>query len=297
MQSLNRIHLNGLRAVECVGRLGGLKPAADWLGVTSGAVSQQVQKVEQQLGRPLFFRHHFGMVPTPLGREVLIHLTAGFSELAIAVDQASALTQHALVVSVAPVFASKWLVWRLKSFNDAHPDVRVRVDATTTIVDPNGSDVDLCIRVFKGRPTGTRVSKLLDQRIFPVCSPRIAENIKTPTDIRSIPVIRDSLSRFGWELWLEKLGLSENDLTNGPTFSDAALCLDATIAGQGIFLAWETLANDAMARGQVVAPFDGRIATGTSYWLLEKDQSAKAGDVAKFTDWLRQELGQYFELG
>jgi len=296
MQSLNRVHLSGLRAVECVGRLGGLKAAADWLGVTPGAVSQQVQKVEQQLGRSLFLRQHNGMIPTPLGRDVLVHLTAGFSELARAVDRASAVTPNALVVSVAPVFASKWLVWRLKSFNDAHPDVRVRVDATTTIVDPNTSDVDLCIRVFKGRPAGRQVSKLLDQRIFPVCSPAVAEKINKPMDIRKIPVIRDSLSRFGWELWLEKLGLAESDLTDGPSFSDAALCLDAAIAGQGIFLAWETLANDAIARGQVVAPFEGRIATGTSYWLLEKDHSAKARGVAKFADWLRSELGKYFVL-
>jgi LysR family transcriptional regulator, glycine cleavage system transcriptional activator len=296
MRVLNRLHLNGLRAVEAVGRLGGLKAAADELGVTPGAVSQQIQKVESQLGRPLFARGARGLVPTSLGAEVMVHLSAGFSELARGVERGLERGPKALVVSVAPVFASKWLVWRLKAFNDTHPDLRVRMDATTTIIDPNTSDVDLCIRVFFGTPPGRNVSKLLEQRIFPVCSPAIAETIRTPKDLRGVPVIRDSLSRFGWDLWLDRLGLAESDLTDGPSFSDAALCLDAAIAGQGIFLAWETLANDAMARGQVIAPFDGRLKTGAAYWLVAKEHSDKAGDVAKFSDWLRAELGRYFEM-
>lgn len=297
MKKLNRLHLNGLRAVEAVGRLGSLRAAAEEMGVTIGAVSQQVQKTEQFVGRALFVRHAKGLEPTPFGAEVLVHLAAGFSELARAAERALAPAQKALVVSVAPVFASKWLVWRLKAFNDAWPDIRVRVDATTTIVDPNQSDVDLCIRVLRGRPPGKAVSKLLDQRVFPVCSPAIAAGIRTPEDIRRIPVIRDSLSRFGWELWLERLALGEGDLLEGPAFSDAALCLDAAIAGQGIFLAWETLANDAMERGQVVAPFEGRLATGASYWLVAEDVSAKAREVARFSDWLRAELGKSFILG
>ena len=46
MKNLNRVHLNGLRALEAVGRLGSLQAAAEELGVTVGAVSQQVIKAE-----------------------------------------------------------------------------------------------------------------------------------------------------------------------------------------------------------------------------------------------------------
>lgn len=296
MQQLNRVHLGGLRAVEAVGRLGSLKAAAVELGVTLGAVSQQVQKVEQQLGRELFVRNPKGMTPNPLGEEILAHLSNGMHELSLAITKATSPQHNSLVVSVAPVFAAKWLVWRLKKFNDAHPEIKVRMDATTTIVDPNLSDVDVCIRVFKGRPQGLRVSRLLDQRIFPVCSPAIGRTIGCAKDIRRVPVIRDGPSRFSWDIWLEKLGLKEADLRDGPTFSDASLCLDAAIAGQGIFLAWETLAYDALERGRVVAPFEGRLATGMSYWFIEKDNSPKVGETRQFETWLREELGRYFEM-
>ena len=66
MKNLNRIHLNGLRAIEAVGRLGTLRRAADEMGVTPGAVSQQIQKTEQLLGRVLFERLPKGLTPTDI---------------------------------------------------------------------------------------------------------------------------------------------------------------------------------------------------------------------------------------
>ena len=60
MRNLNRFHLNGLRALEAAGRLGSLRAAAEELGVTVGAVSQQVLKAEEQFGRPVFERHSKG---------------------------------------------------------------------------------------------------------------------------------------------------------------------------------------------------------------------------------------------
>lgn len=294
MKTLNLVHLNGLRAVEAVGRLGSLKAAAQELGVTLGAVSQQVQKAESQLGRDLFVRSARGLEPNPLGREVIAHLTAGMRELSIAVTTAAAPRHNVLNVSVAPVLAAKWMVWRLSRFNEQHPHIRIRVDATTTLVDPNTSDIDVCIRVFTGPPPGLKASKLIEQRVFPVCSPALAARIKTIGDIVSIPIIRDAGGSFPWEFWLARHGLTERDLMDGPSFSDGSLCLDAAIAGQGIFLAWETLANDALERGQVVAPLTGRLETGTSYWFVEKDTPVKPRETRAFEAWLRTELGQSF---
>ncbi|WP_394688276.1 LysR substrate-binding domain-containing protein [Hoeflea sp.] len=296
MKNLNSVPLNGLRAVEAVGRLGGLGAAAAELGVTPGAVSQQIQKVEQQLGTELFIRHPKGLAVNCVGELVLPHLTAGMAELSMALAKASEPDSSVLVVSVAPVFASKWLVWRLKKFYDAHPLIRIRVDATIALVDPNTSDVDVCIRVGNGPWPGQRLSKLLDQRVFPVCSPAIAEALKQPGAIRTVPVIRDAGARFDWDLWLKPFGLTAADLCEGPTFSDASLCLDAAIAGQGVFLAWETLANDALAAGQVVAPFEGRVSTGASYWFITRNHSFKTKETAEFERWLRAEMALSFDM-
>lgn len=290
MRNLRQVHLKGLRAVEAVGRLGSLRAAADELGVTVGAVSQQVLKTEEQIGRTLFERGPKGLRPTTLGEEIVRRLTAGFAELSAAIALADRRRDDVLTVSVAPVLAGKWLVWRLHRFAEAHPEVRVRLDASLDLVDPNATDVDVCIRVGRGDWPGVRAEKLFDQRVFPVCSPALAQALRTPADLGMVPVIRDPHAMFSWDIWLRPNGLDESVLGDGPTFSDAGLGLDAAIAGHGILLAWETLAVDALAMGRVVAPFPGRYETGIAYWFVEPLHTPRTPPIRAFRTWLKAEF-------
>lgn len=290
MRNLNRIPLNGLRAVEAAGRLGSLRAAADELGVTVGAVSQQVQKTERQLGRPLFDRLPKGLSPTPLGEDVLRRLTAGIAELSAAVALAGGTNDDVLTVSAAPVFAGKWLVWRLNGFSQEHPGVRIRIDATPALVDPTFSDVDVCVRVGRGGWPGVEAEKLADHRVFPVCSPDVAAQLRVPADLAAVPIIRDPDALFDWNAWLGPNGLDADMLGDGPVFSDASICLDAAIAGQGVFLAWDTLANDAIRMGRVVAPFPGRYRTGIAYWFVTGRAGGRSPHVRAFRAWLKKEL-------
>ncbi len=290
MRNLNRTSLGGLRAIEAAGRLGSLRAAADEIGVTVGAVSQQIQKTEHQLGRTMFERRPKGLELTPHGEEVVRHLTNGMSELSAAVALAGRGQEDTLTVSVAPVFAGKWLVWRLNDFHESHPDIRIRVDATVSLVDPDTSDVDVCIRVGKGPWPGVDAGKLIEHRVFPVCSPVLAERLNAPRDLSHVPIIRDAGEMFGWSTWLGPNGLDEGVLGDGPTFSDGSLCLDAAVAGQGVFLAWETLAVDALKMGRLVAPFPDRYPTGLSYWFVVGRRTSKSRAVRDFENWLRDQL-------
>lgn len=289
MDHLQRIHLNGLRALEAAGRLGSLQRAADELGVSVGAVSQQVIKTERQLGRTVFERTPRGLAATPFGSQLLGRLTAGFREL----DQAVALAQRSdamLTISVAPVFASKWLVPRLSGFSRVHPETRVRLDASVALVDPDASDIDLAIRVGTGDWPHGKSEFLLPQEVFPVCSPELAGQLQRPQDILSLPVVRDENSSLSWDLWLKPFGLSEQDLRPADTFTDASLCLDAAIAGQGVMLAWQTLAHDALASGLLVAPFRERVKSGYGYWLVTPANRREPRKVMEFKRWLRVEI-------
>lgn len=290
MKNLNRTSLGGLRAIEAAGRLGSLRAAADEIGVTIGAVSQQIQKTEQQLGRTLFERRPKGLTLTAHGEAVMRHLTTGMSELSAAVALAERRAEDTLTVSVAPVFAGKWLVWRLKDFHRRHPGIRIRVDATIALVDPNTTDVDVCIRVGKGPYPDVDAARLVDVRIFPVCSPSLAKRLRSPADLANVPIVVDGGRMFSWDVWLGPNGLDSSILEEGPTFSDGSLCLDAAVAGQGVFLAWETLAADAIRMGRVVAPFPGRYPTGHAYWFVTGRHRPKTRAVRAFETWLREQL-------
>ncbi|WP_426131641.1 LysR substrate-binding domain-containing protein [Pararhizobium sp. PWRC1-1] len=292
MKDLNSIHLNGLRAVEVAGRLGSLQAAAGELGVTIGAVSQQIIKTEKQLGRVLFERSPRGLVATPFGESFLPRLTAGFETLDQAVASAKRRDETILTISVAPVFAARWLVHRLDLFTEKHPDIRLRIDATTALVNLESAGVDIGIRVGAGDWPGVKAELLLAQEVFPVCSPAIAEKLKEPADILKIPAVIDGHSTLSWEMWLREVGLSGKQMVTRHIFNDASLCLDAAIAGQGVMLAWQTLAAYSLIEKRLVMPFPLRATTGFAHYFVTPPSRRETKTVTAFKQWVRDEIAQ-----
>ncbi|MCA1366576.1 LysR family transcriptional regulator [Bradyrhizobium sp. BRP14] len=290
MKELNTIHLNGLRAAEAVGRLGSLAAAADELGVTPGAISQQIAKTEAQLGRTLFERSPRGLVVTDSARPLMMRLSNAFAELAEAVAQVRRRDESVLTVSVAPVFAARWLVYRLNRFAERHPEIRLRIDATTRLANLETSDVDLAIRVGAGGWPGVRSELLLEQEVFPVCSPALAAGLRVPADILKLPAVIDEHAMFSWEVWLKAAGLSGAQMTVRHTFNDASLALDAAIAGQGVMIAWQTLAGYAVMKGSLVAPFGIRAKTGFAHYFVTSASRRESAAVIAFKQWVREEV-------
>ena len=290
MSQIQRHQLNALRAVEAAGRLGSLARAAEELGVTVGAVSQHLRKTELQVGQPLFTRSQKGLTPTPAGEKLVLGLTAGFREIEVALSSAAKRDEAILVVTVAPVLAYKWLVPRLSRFHALRPNIQIRIDASVTHANFDANEADVGIRVGKGGWSRVRAKRLVGQTIFPVCSPKVAAKLKTIDDLARASVIKDHGSRSLWEVWLTSLGSSDLPLGAGPTYSDSALCLDAAINGQGVMMAWHTLAHDALEEGKLVAPFEHRVDTGAAYWLVTSIRFPPSADVRAFSDWVEREL-------
>jgi LysR family glycine cleavage system transcriptional activator len=290
MRNLNSIPLSALRTIEAIGRTGTLASAANELGVTPGALSQRLAKAEAILGQPLFLRTSTGLKPTEACQQSMPRLTRAIADLSFFVQDISAKQDDTLTVTVAPIFASRWLIWRIQKFTSQNPNINVRVEPRVELVDMETSGIDIGIRVSEKASVGLGAIKLLEQRVFPVCSPDIAERIKTPTDLFSFPIIRENERFYGWKEWLSEQGLPMRDFKTGPTYGDATMCLDAAMTGQGVFMAWETLACDALERGQIASPFPLRAQTGASYWFATGRYSAQKPAVKKFQKWLQDEL-------
>lgn len=292
MRNLNRVHLNGLRALEAVGRLGSLQAAAEELGVTVGAVSQQIIKAEDQLGRAIFDRTARGLQHTAFGTPFLARLSAGFGQLSEAVATTQRRDDAILTISVAPIFASRWLIHRIDRFAAAHPDISLRIEASTTLVDLARSDVDLCIRVGPGTWPDVAAEFLVPQVVFPVCAPALAEGIRTPQDLSEQPAVVDGNDAFTWERWLALAGFAVPPPKARHVFSDASLCLDAALAGQGVLLAYPVLASWALKEGRLVAPFPIRVETGMGYYFVTAPGVPEPRKVSLFKRWLRAALAE-----
>ncbi len=290
MALLNRVHLNGLRAVETVARLGSLAAAATELNVSASAVSQQVKRTEKQLGQALFERTAAGLVPTEFGKTFTARLGAGFRELTQAVAMADEASACTLVVSVAPAFASKWLLPRLSRHFSRHPNVLLRIDASARIADLDHSDIDIAIRLGDGKWPEGDAELLLAQEVFPVCAPSIAAKLRTIEDLAQTCAITDERAMINWESWFEAAGVEPVTFQKGARFTDPMLCLESAIAGHGVMLAWQLLTADALADGRLVAPFGVRAQSGLGYWLVTSATKRESRKVLDFKAWIREEI-------
>ena len=198
--------------------------------------------------------------------------------------------QCTLVVSVAPAFASKWLLPRLSRHFDRHPNVLLRIDASGRVADLDHSDIDIGIRMGDGKWPGGRAELLLAQQVFPVCAPSIAAKLKSIQDLAQTCAITDERSMISWDSWFEAAGVEPVTFLKGARFTDPMLCLESAIAGHGVMLAWQLLTADALTDGRLVAPFGVRAESGLGYWMVTSVTKAESRKVRDFKAWIREEI-------
>lgn len=194
------------------------------------------------------------------------------------------------VISVAPAFASRWLVPRISRFFALHPEILLRIDASARLADLDRSDVDVAIRLGDGAWPGVNAELLLAQEIFPVCAPSLVGELDKVEDLTKVAVLTDSGSMISWERWFESAGATPVTPKRGASFTDPTLCLEAAIAGQGVMLAWQLLAADALAHGRLIAPFGARAASGLGYYLVTPASGTMSRKVNAFRRWLKEEI-------
>ena len=135
--------LNALRAFESASRHLNFSRTADELSVTPGAVSQQIRLLEEIIGGPLFTREARGLQLTELGRAATPLLREGFERL---MDASAILREPPLnrtvAISVAPSFASKWLMPRMDDPDSSSAGLSDNMGADTHEIEvevPNAS--------------------------------------------------------------------------------------------------------------------------------------------------------------
>ena len=191
------VHLNALRAFEASARHQSFAAAAAELNVTPAAVGQLVRTLEDWLGTPLFHRATSGrarLTPTEAAERALPDLRAGFDRLSLALErlkQGSA--SGVLTVTVSPAFAAKWLLPRLESFQAAWPDTDVRLDTSLKPVDFVAQRIDIGVRYGTGHWPGLKAEKLMEEEVYPVCSPAFAgaHRLRGPADLTRHTLIHD----------------------------------------------------------------------------------------------------------
>ena len=153
--------LASLRLFEAAGRHQSFKLAAEELHLTPGAVGHGIVALERWLGVTLFERRTNGVVLTEAGRDYLAFVSEALATIAVGTRRLpNARGLRRITISAAPTFALRWLVPRLPSFRERHPDVSLVIDTSPRQVGLPVDNVDLAIRMARapGRTWHRRVS-------------------------------------------------------------------------------------------------------------------------------------------
>ena len=283
--------LNGLKAFEAAARSESFTRAAEELNVTQGAVSHQVKALEDTLGLRLFHRERQRLILTEAGRDYLAVIRDALDQIAVGTERLLQRQESGnLTVSTSPDFAAKWLVNRLSRFSEKHPDVDLRVSATTHYVDFARDDVDIAIRHSDGNWPGLDVQRLYSERLFPVCSPKLVagrNRITKAADLLKFPLLRLEDAK-NWTRLLEAAGVKAT-VGPGPVLNRASMLIDAAIDGQGIALARTALAAWDLINGRLVRPVDFSLRMANTYWIVCPKSVSSVPKIATFRNWVLAE--------
>lgn len=119
-----------LQVLLAVVELGSVTAAANALMYTPSAVSQQLRRLEHEVGQPLMRRKARGMSPTDAGEILVLHARKILRQLAAAeadLQEVVGLRRGRLVLGTFPTITSSFLPVVVQRFRRLHPAIRLEI--------------------------------------------------------------------------------------------------------------------------------------------------------------------------
>ena len=283
-----------LRAFEAVGRLGGIRRAAQWLSLDHAVISRHLRGLELWTGVRLIDREHGGGRLTPEGAQYHARIALALSDIVNATADLMRCNDEArLKLWCVPGLASQWLLSRLGDFRLSHPDIDIEFHPTDVAPDFGRHDADADLRYLtfnkqKQILPGVQVLEIARPPVFPVASPQLLARLRhmaEPADLLSAPLLHED-SDEEWRVWFNANGFDPGPRVLGPRLWHAHLTLDAARRGEGLALANPFLLGDDIQAGRLAPVLVGRPVPLGSYLLFARRDRWESPAVIKFRSWL-----------
>lgn len=290
IRHFRRLPLPALRIFESAGRTCSFALAARELDLSPSAVSHAIRKLEAAAGMVLFTRTARTINLTDEGALLLEHVQRGLQEISRGFAMARSEASVPLRLHSAPTFASQWLVPRLARFIRDNPGIDLRISASTDYATFENDDFDLDI--VYGPPRGAHEkTPLLIEELTPLCSPQLADELRSAQDLYSQTLIQSDGQSVQWKGWF-----AANDLRTpshyGLAFDRSSMAISAAVGGLGVVLESTLLAEAELSAGKLVAPLRG-ITNSVRYvghHLVHPRRHRQHDAAMRFKAWLMEEL-------
>lgn len=288
--------LRALQAFECFGRVGSVNAAARALGVTPGAISQQLRLLEEHLGVVLLVKDGRRASLTPAARAYHELISQGFGRLALAQDYIAAHKQNEeLTLSGFPTFLHKWLNPRLPEFQASVPDLAIRVLATHQEADPQMLEQTFRLTYGEAARRYLHSRALFTDHCFPACSPEFLERHPQATDpaaLAGLPLIGIDwgggyTTEPHWRDWFAAQGVDDlPGIRPTAVHSMSSLALEAAMAGQGAVLAQGSFVAEDLRAGRLVRLSAASLNMPDPYFICWGSTTLDQPVARDFLNWL-----------
>lgn len=291
--------LRALEVFEAVCRHQGAARAADELGISPGAVSQQLRLLEDHVGRPLFRRAGRKLELTEGAKAYFEMIFEGFERLR---DAQKLFERDAgmvgLSVSALPSLMLKWLAPRVFRWQQARTFIDLRLEGHHREDGLEAGAVDFRLTYGPRVTLHRHAAELFIDRVVPVASPAFGPGPFPPTSIARLPLIHidwrpDHQNGPTWADWFAAAGLPAPAAPADRLYSLSSVALEAAAAGEGVALGQRALIADDLASGRLVALSDLELPLPVPYFVAWTDASIRKAGARDFLDWLLREAGEF----
>ncbi|HET7884019.1 MAG TPA: LysR substrate-binding domain-containing protein [Acetobacteraceae bacterium] len=283
--------LDALRIFAVSARHLSFTEAANELHLTQSAVSHRIRGLEEELGFDLFKRLTRRLELTAQGRTLARKVDAAIGDIDRSIVELSQPDDGGpLKVTMLPSVASHWLIPRLPRIRRENPLVDVEVHADPRLLDLRAEGIDLAIRFCRTPNPSYAATRLMSDRVLPVCTPELLRQ-HGPVDgidaLLTMPLLHDKAtdrdgSDSDWRAWLDHHGRQDTTCRAGQQFSEASMLINAALQGLGVALARASLVADHLASGALVSPLKLAAPTAYTYYLLGLPEAVDRPKIAAF---------------
>ena len=308
--------LTWFRSFEAAARHLSFTAAADEIGLTQSAVSQQIKALETRLNVILFKRLPRALTLTDEGRRLLPQVEAALQVLRQATERYELAQAPQVLTVAASVSVIDWLIIpHLSDFMQQEKGRSVRFLSTIWPDDFATPRADVEIRFGSERQVGQGAVPLAGAALIAVASPTLLAGAmagdgavqsvgqlegadlshEAECGWTTLPRIETVGTSGGWREYYAQaadagqgmptsLNQTGDPQTPALLADSYGLALRLAVAGQGCALVPKSLAQDALQKGNIVQCSRQELAVSEGYFLAHSDQDPAAG---RFASWLQ----------
>ncbi len=274
-----------MRAFDAAARHLNFTSASKELFVTQAAIAHQVKALEDYLGKPLFKRIARGLSLTDDGANLAPIVARSLNEVSRAIEIVKGVERKEVVhLGVVGTFAIGFLIPRLSDFHAKYPNIDLRLQINNNVPDLLNEHLDFAIRFGEGAWLALKSEHLFEPSFTPMCSPKIAKDIKNISDLGNFPLLR-SHRKNEWARWFELSGIN-HIFADGAIFDNSLTIAQSAMLGHGIGLLPYQLFEKELANNELVRPFDIGVNVG-SYYLTHHIEKPINEPMNNFSNWLK----------